>query len=37
MFGEALGTKVQIVGDDFYVTNTGRLAKGIAQVERIAS
>jgi len=27
----ALGTKVQIVGDDFYVTNTERLAKGIAQ------
>jgi enolase len=27
----ALGSKVQIVGDDFYVTNTERLAKGIAQ------
>src|SRR5262249_41711729 len=26
----ALGHKVQIVGDDFYVTNTERLAKGIA-------
>ena len=26
-----LGGKVQIVGDDFYVTNTQRLAKGIAQ------
>ena len=28
---KALGDKVQIVGDDFYVTNTERLAKGIAQ------
>ena len=28
---KALGGKVQIVGDDFYVTNTERLAKGIAQ------
>jgi enolase len=28
---KALGSKVQIVGDDFYVTNTERLAKGIAQ------
>jgi enolase len=27
---KALGTKVQIVGDDFFVTNTERLAKGIA-------
>jgi enolase len=27
----ALGSRVQIVGDDFYVTNTERLAKGIAQ------
>jgi enolase len=27
----AVGSKVQIVGDDFYVTNTERLAKGIAQ------
>ena len=27
---KALGGKVQIVGDDFYVTNTERLAKGIA-------
>jgi enolase len=26
-----LGDKVQIVGDDFYVTNTQRLAQGIAQ------
>ncbi len=28
---KSLGGKVQIVGDDFYVTNTERLAKGIAQ------
>jgi len=28
---KALGSKVQIVGDDFFVTNTERLAKGIAQ------
>jgi enolase len=28
---KALGNKLQIVGDDFYVTNTERLAKGIAQ------
>jgi enolase len=28
---KALGGKVQIVGDDLYVTNTGRLAHGIAQ------
>ena len=28
---KALGGKVQIVGDDFYVTNTERLAKGIAE------
>src|SRR5262249_47960895 len=27
---KALGDRVQIVGDDFYVTNTERLAKGIA-------
>jgi enolase len=27
---KALGSKVQIVGDDFYVTNTERLARGIA-------
>jgi enolase len=27
---QALGDKVQIVGDDFYVTNTARLARGIA-------
>jgi enolase len=27
---KSLGAKVQIVGDDFYVTNTERLAKGIA-------
>jgi enolase len=27
----SLGSRVQIVGDDFYVTNTERLAKGIAQ------
>jgi enolase len=27
----SLGPKVQVVGDDFYVTNTERLAKGIAQ------
>ena len=28
---QALGAKVQIVGDDFFVTNTQRLAQGIAQ------
>jgi enolase len=28
---KSLGSKVQIVGDDFYVTNTERLAKGIKQ------
>jgi enolase len=28
---KTLGDKVQIVGDDFYVTNTERLARGIAQ------
>lgn len=28
---EALGQKVQLVGDDLFVTNTQRLAKGIAQ------
>jgi enolase len=28
---KALGDKVQVVGDDFYVTNTKRLAKGIAE------
>jgi enolase len=28
---KALGDRVQIVGDDFFVTNTERLAKGIAQ------
>jgi enolase len=28
---KALGKKVQIVGDDLYVTNTERLAEGIAQ------
>jgi len=27
---KALGNKIQIVGDDFYVTNTKRLEKGIA-------
>jgi enolase len=27
---KALGNKIQIVGDDFFVTDTGRLAKGIA-------
>ena len=30
-FTKALGGKVQIVGDDFYVTNTERLARGIAE------
>ena len=30
-FTKALGAKVQIVGDDFYVTNTERLSKGIAE------
>ena len=28
---KALGNKIQIVGDDFYVTNTQRLAKGIKE------
>jgi enolase len=28
---KALGSKVQIVGDDFFVTNSERLAQGIAQ------
>jgi enolase len=28
---KTLGGKVQIVGDDFYVTNTVRLARGIAE------
>ena len=28
---KALGSKIQIVGDDFFVTNTKRLEKGIAQ------
>jgi enolase len=28
---KTLGTKIQIVGDDFYVTNTERLAKGIKE------
>jgi enolase len=28
---KALGNRVQLVGDDFFVTNTERLAKGIAQ------
>jgi enolase len=30
-FTKALGGKVQIVGDDFFVTNTQRLSKGIAE------
>ena len=30
-FTEALGDKVQVVGDDFFVTNTNRLADGIAK------
>jgi enolase len=30
-FTKALGNKVQIVGDDFFVTNTERLARGIAE------
>ena len=29
-FTKALGSKIQIVGDDFFVTNPERLAKGIA-------
>jgi enolase len=28
---KSLGSKIQIVGDDFYVTNTERLAKGIKE------
>jgi enolase len=28
---KALGDKIQVVGDDFYVTNTERLAKGISE------
>ncbi|WP_148595157.1 phosphopyruvate hydratase [Aquisphaera giovannonii] len=30
-FTKVLGKKVQIVGDDFFVTNTERLSKGIAE------
>ena len=30
-FTKALGGKVQVVGDDFYVTNTERLSRGIAE------
>jgi enolase 1/2/3 len=30
-FTKALGGKVQVVGDDFFVTSTQRLAKGIAE------
>jgi enolase len=30
-FTKALGGRVQVVGDDFFVTNTERLSKGIAQ------
>ncbi len=30
-FTKALGSKVQVVGDDFYVTNTKRLSRGIAE------
>ena len=30
-FTKALGGKVQVVGDDFFVTNTQRLSKGIAE------
>jgi enolase len=30
-FTKALGDKVQIVGDDFFVTNTERLSRGIAE------
>src|SRR4051794_21592152 len=30
-FTKALGNKVQVVGDDFFVTNTQRLSKGIAE------
>jgi enolase len=29
---EALGTKIQLVGDDLFVTNTERLARGIREV-----
>ncbi|MFV0399265.1 MAG: phosphopyruvate hydratase [Oscillospiraceae bacterium] len=31
MLTQRLGDKVQLVGDDFFVTNTKRLAKGIAE------
>ena len=31
MMTERLGDKVQLVGDDLFVTNTRRLSKGIAQ------
>ncbi|MBN1884520.1 MAG: phosphopyruvate hydratase [Candidatus Krumholzibacteriota bacterium] len=31
MLTERLGGRVQIVGDDIFVTNTGRLARGIAE------
>ena len=30
-FTKALGSKVQVVGDDFFVTNTQRLSRGIAE------
>ncbi len=30
LFNQRLGNRIQIVGDDLYVTNTERLAKGIA-------
>jgi enolase len=30
-FTKALGDKVQVVGDDFFVTNTERLSRGIAE------
>ena len=30
-FTKVLGSKVQIVGDDFFVTNTERLARGIKE------
>jgi len=30
-FTKQLGSRVQVVGDDFFVTNTERLSKGIAQ------
>jgi len=34
---ERLGKKIQVVGDDFFVTNPKRLARGIAKAAATAS